>query len=63
MRLTIRRNHWISADGGDLKGYLVNWESEKEIWDRAFLDKGSKLKVTGLTTIGFRSLRVSESAR
>ncbi|KAF8473137.1 actin family [Kalaharituber pfeilii] len=26
------------------RGYLVNWESEKEIWDRTFLDTSSKLK-------------------
>ncbi|KAG0637802.1 actin family [Tuber brumale] len=26
------------------KGYLVNWEAEKEIWDRTFLDSESKLK-------------------
>ncbi|RPB23502.1 Actin/actin-like protein [Terfezia boudieri ATCC MYA-4762] len=25
------------------RGYLVNWESEKEIWDRAFLDTASHL--------------------
>ncbi len=27
------------------KGYLVNWEAEKEIWDNTFFDKGAKLKV------------------
>lgn len=27
------------------KGYLVNWEAEKEIWDNTFLDSGAKLKV------------------
>lgn len=26
------------------KGYLVNWEAEKEIWDRTFLDSDSKLQ-------------------
>ena len=32
------------------KGYLVNWEAEKEIWDHEFFDKGATLKVsyTGL---------------
>lgn len=27
------------------KGYLVNWEVEKEIWENTFFDKGAKLKV------------------
>lgn len=26
------------------KGYLVNWEAEKEIWDSTFFDKGAELK-------------------
>ncbi|KAI9836693.1 MAG: Actin- protein 6 [Thelocarpon superellum] len=26
------------------KGYLVNWEAEKEIWDHTFFDKNAKLK-------------------
>lgn len=26
------------------KGYLVNWEAEKEIWDSTFFDKGAQLK-------------------
>lgn len=50
---------WIGAqlekcvDFGDMvfrrplqKGYLVNWESEKEIWENTFFDKGAKIKVT-----------------
>lgn len=28
------------------KGYLVNWEAEKEIWDMTFLDKESPLAVS-----------------
>lgn len=28
------------------KGYLVNWEAEKAIWEQSFFDKGSKLKVS-----------------
>lgn len=32
------------------KGYLVNWEAEKEIWDRTFFDKGAKLRVCGCHT-------------
>ena len=27
------------------KGYLVNWEAEKAIWDTTFFDKTAKLKV------------------
>ena len=27
------------------KGYLVNWEAEKMIWENAFFDQGAKLKV------------------
>jgi actin-related protein 6 len=27
------------------KGYLVNWEAEKEIWDHEFFDKCATLKV------------------
>ncbi len=27
------------------KGYLVNWEAEKEIWDNTFFDRDAKLKV------------------
>ena len=27
------------------KGYLVNWEAEKAIWDNSFFDRESKLKV------------------
>lgn len=27
------------------KGYLVNWEAEKVIWDATFFDKAAKLKV------------------
>ncbi|KAI9793186.1 MAG: Actin- protein 6 [Peltula sp. TS41687] len=26
------------------KGYLVNWEAEKEIWEKTFFDKDAKLK-------------------
>lgn len=26
------------------KGYVVNWEAEKEIWDSTFFDKGAELK-------------------
>ena len=49
---------WIGAqlenctDFGDMvfrrpvqKGYLVNWEAEKEIWENTFFDKAAKLKV------------------
>jgi len=25
------------------KGFLVNWEAEREIWDRSFFDKGARL--------------------
>lgn len=28
------------------KGYIVNWEAEKAIWESLFLDKGAKLKVS-----------------
>lgn len=28
------------------KGYLVNWEAEKAIWEQSFLDQNSKLKVS-----------------
>lgn len=28
------------------KGFLVNWEAEKEIWDSTFFDKTAKLKVS-----------------
>ena len=27
------------------KGYVVNWEAQKEIWDRSFFDAGGVLKV------------------
>lgn len=27
------------------KGFLVNWEAEKAIWDTTFLDSNAKLKV------------------
>ena len=27
------------------KGYLVNWEAERTIWDSTFFDQGAKLKV------------------
>jgi actin-related protein len=27
------------------KGYLVNWEAEKEIWEESFFDDKAKLKV------------------
>ena len=27
------------------KGYLVNWEAEKEIWDKSFMEKNARLKV------------------
>lgn len=52
------RRVWIGAqlekckDFGEMafrrpveKGYLVNWEAEKEIWESAFFDKDAKLKV------------------
>ena len=29
------------------KGYLVNWEAEKAIWDATFFEKTAKLKVRG----------------
>ena len=28
------------------KGYLVNWESEKEIWHQSFLDEKATLKAS-----------------
>lgn len=28
------------------KGYIVNWEAEKAIWESLFLDQGAKLKVS-----------------
>lgn len=28
------------------KGYLVNWEAEKTVWDSSFLDEKSKLHVS-----------------
>ena len=28
------------------KGYLVNWEAEKEIWENSFFDKAARLKVS-----------------
>ena len=27
------------------KGYLVNWESEREIWENSFFDKKAPLQV------------------
>lgn len=27
------------------KGYVVNWEAEKAIWDTTFIDQNAKLKV------------------
>ena len=27
------------------KGYLVNWEAEKAVWDNSFFDQGAKLRV------------------
>ena len=27
------------------KGYIVNWEAEKTIWENSFFDQGAKLKV------------------
>ena len=33
------------------KGYLVNWEAEKEIWESAFFDKDAKLKVRYHTSL------------
>ena len=27
------------------KGFLINWEAEKAIWDNTFIDKGAKLAV------------------
>ena len=30
------------------KGYLVNWEAEKAIWDNTFIDPGASLKVCGV---------------
>lgn len=28
------------------KGFLVNWEAEKAIWDSTFIDKGARLPVS-----------------
>ena len=52
------RKVWIGAqlerctDFGEIvmrrpveKGFLVNWEAEKAIWDNTFFDPGAKLKV------------------
>lgn len=33
------------------KGYLVNWEAEKAVWDQSFFDKGAKLKVKQIDRI------------
>ena len=53
---------WIGAqlehckDFGDMsfrrpveKGYMVNWEAEKEIWHDSFFDNAAKLKVSLLS--------------
>ena len=53
------RRVWIGAqlekcnDFGEItfrrpveKGFLVNWEAEKTIWDNTFIDKGAKLAVS-----------------
>ena len=33
------------------KGYLVNWEAEREIWDNTFFDKTAILKVSIYTPL------------
>ena len=33
------------------KGYLVNWEAEKEIWDNTFFDKAAQLKARVLSKV------------
>ena len=33
------------------KGYLVNWEAEKEIWERSFFDKDATVQVGGFIII------------
>jgi actin-related protein 6 len=53
------RRVWIGAqlekcdDFGEItfrrpveKGFLVNWEAEKAIWDSTFIEKGAKLPVS-----------------
>ena len=53
------RRVWIGAqldkcnDFGEMtfrrpveKGFLVNWEAEKAIWDSTFVEKGAKLPVS-----------------
>ena len=41
------------------KGFLVNWEAEKEIWEKSFLDKAAKVKVK--ITSKLQKLQVSRS--
>ena len=36
------------------RGYLVNWEAEKAIWDTTFFDKGAKLQVRSFSRYGMQ---------
>ena len=58
------RKVWIGAqlerctDFGEIimkrpveKGFLVNWEAEKAIWDNTFFDQGARLKVNSVAAI------------
>lgn len=38
------------------KGFLVNWETEKAIWDNTFFDKGATLAVSIVEHDGYASL-------
>ena len=46
------------------KGYLVNWEAEKMIWENSFFDQGAKLKVSSTVRLSaVADLIVVRSAR
>lgn len=45
------------------KGYLVNWEAEKAIWDSSFLDAKSKLHVSTRTNIILHGSRMVDGGQ
>lgn len=44
------------------KGFIVNWEAEKAIWDDSFINKGAALHACGITGMGSRCIELTNSS-
>ena len=44
------------------KGFVVNWEAEKAVWDDSFINKGAALQACEITRMGSRCIELTISS-